>query len=77
MFQNCNLNKDRDLGYTIPDLHIDITEAVETGIIRNTQVAIDTYNMMQETDEVGTVVRDTFTALDASREIDKVVNSTE
>lgn len=70
MIQKCKQNKERDLGHTIPDLAIDITEAVETGVIKNTPVSIQQYNMMQDTDEVGSVVRDTFTALDASKVVD-------
>lgn len=74
MRQKCKCDKKRDLGYTIPDLAIDITEAVTTGVIKQTQVGVESYNMMQDTDEIGLAVRDNFTAMDAQRGFDAQVN---
>lgn len=70
MVENPKYDKNRDLGETIPNLSLDITEAIETGIVRDTPVPIETYNMMTDTDEVGGIVRDSFSALDASKAID-------
>ena len=75
MLQICKLNKDVDLGYTIPDLHIDIDEAITTGVLKNTPNSSSTYNMLNDTDEVGPVVRDVFTALDHSRILDAQFSS--
>lgn len=70
MRQICKCDKQRDWGYTMPDLAIDITEAVTTGAIKQTTVGVESYNMMQDTDEIGFTVRDNFTAMDAQRGFD-------
>lgn len=70
MLENPKYDKNRDLGETIPNLALDITEALETGVVRDTPVPIETYNMMVDTDEVGGIVRDSFSALDAAKAID-------
>ncbi len=70
MVETPKYDKNRDLGETIPNLALNITEALETGVVRDTPVPIDTYNMMTDTDEVGGIVRDSFSALDAAKAID-------
>ena len=74
MKQVCKCDKSRDLGYTIPDLAIDISEAITTGKITQTIVGIESYNMMQDVDEIGLAVRDNFTAMDAQRSFDAQAN---
>lgn len=75
MKQKCKINKVRDLGYTIPDLAIDIAEAVETGVVKKTEVSVSQYNMIQDTDEVGSVITDVFSGIEASRSIDNQITN--
>ena len=55
--------RDIDLGETIPNLHIDLEKAVETHTIRDTGVTPE-FNAIESTEEVGTIIRDQFQALD-------------
>lgn len=57
-----------DLGETIPHLHIDLEKAVETHTIRDTGV-IPEFNGIEDSSDVGPVVRDIFTAIDEKNRI--------
>lgn len=61
-------NKNLDIGETIPNLHIDLEKAVETHTIRDTGVTPE-FNAIESTEEVGTIVRDQFQAIDESNRI--------
>lgn len=60
--------RDKDLGETVPNLHIDLEKAAETHTIRATGV-IPEFNAIESTDEVGPVVRDAFAAIDTKNAI--------
>ena len=65
--RKCKVNKDIDLGYTIPDQAIDIVEAIETGVVKNSPVSPTSYNLIDDPVATGAVVRDGFTAADSLR----------
>lgn len=71
MIQKHKTDKERDLGYTIPDMALDIQEAIETGVVKKTVVNLGQYNMIDDPTKVGKVINNVFDAIDAQSSFNK------
>lgn len=63
-------DRNRDIQETIPGLDICISEAFETGIVKDTGVS-PFYNAQNEVSEIGSRVSDAFEAYDAAQTLKK------
>lgn len=69
MIQKCKFDKNRDIQETIPNLSIDLEKAVENHVVKDTGIMPE-FNMIQDSDEVGAIIRDNFQAIDSRRAIE-------
>lgn len=66
MYQECLFNEKRDLGRTIEGMAVDMTAAIETGIVQDTGVDIE-FNELVDVELVGSRIHDQFDALDRQK----------
>lgn len=79
MLENPVYNSKTDLSPVVEGLSLDLREAVETGVVKSTGT-IDSYNGIENTEDIIGRVRDNFDSMDAmasymSVKSDKGVNS--
>lgn len=74
MKQICKFDKARDIKPTVEGLAMDLEKAIECGEVMDTATA-DAYNNLEETDKIGSLVRDNFDAMDASNSLASVANN--
>lgn len=70
MRQDCKYCKDVDITDVVPNLGVDVGNAIETGIIQDTSSKVF-HNMMKDTSEIGIVVRDPFDVIEYERSYSK------
>lgn len=70
MRQDCNYCKGADIVEVVPNLGVDVCNAIETGIIADTSAAVF-HNQMKELGEIGVVVRDPFDVIEYDRSYSK------
>lgn len=70
MKQVCKFRKGADIVEVVPNLDVDVCNAIETGIIQDTSASVF-HNMMKELGEVGMVARDTFDIIEYDRSYSK------
>lgn len=70
MKQVCNFCKGADITEVVPNLGVDVCNAIETGIIQDTSASVF-HNMMKELGEVGIVARDNFDIIEYDRSYSK------
>lgn len=70
MKQVCKFRKGADIVEVVPNLGVDVCNAIETGIIQDTSANVF-HNMMEELGEVGMVVRDPFDIIEYDRSYSK------
>lgn len=75
MIYKHKFNKKKDIGETIPNLHIDLEKAVENHTIRDTGV-VPEFNGIETPSEVGTLVRDRFQAIDETNRLAQLMRQT-
>lgn len=83
MYQICEFNPECDLGRTIEGMAVDMSAAIETGVIEDTGIDIE-FNDISDVEHVGSRISDQFDAVDkqakalnkaaAAFQMDKVVN---
>lgn len=66
MVQDCKYCKGVDITDVVPNLGVDVGNAIETGIIQDTSAKVF-HNMMKDTSEIGIVVRDPFDVIEYER----------
>ena len=66
MLQRCKFRKGADIVATVPGLHVDLNNAIETGIIQDTSAQVF-HNMMEKVEQVGVVARDVFDIIEYDR----------
>lgn len=66
MKQICKYRKGADIMEVVPNLGVDVNNALETGQIRDTSVPAQ-YNMQKELAEVGTRVSEPFDVIEYER----------
>lgn len=79
MKQCCKYRKGADIAEVVPNLGVDVCNAIETGIIQDTSASVF-HNMMTELGEVGIVAREPFDVIEYDRSYSKFrkyVNDTE
>lgn len=70
MVQNCCYCKGADIVEVVPNLGVDVCNAIETGVIQDTSATVF-HNMMKELGEVGIVARDPFDVIEYERSYTK------
>ncbi len=70
MRQSCKFFKGPDIVEPVPSLGVDVNNAIETGIIKDTSATIF-HNMMSEFAEIGHVARDPFDIIEYERSYSK------
>lgn len=70
MRQNCCFCKGADIVEVVPNLGVDVCNAIETGVIQDTSATVF-HNMMKELGEVGIVARDPFDVIEYERSYTK------
>lgn len=70
MKQVCKFRKGADIVEVVPNLGVDVCNAIETGIIQDTSAKVF-HNMMEELGEVGMVARDPFDIIEYDRSYSK------
>lgn len=73
MNQTCKFCKGADIVEVVPNLGVDVCNAIETGIIQDTSATVF-HNMMKELGEVGMVARDPFDIIEYDRSYSKFRN---
>ena len=73
MIQTCKYCKNADIVEVVPNLGVDVCNAIETGIIQDTSASVF-HNMMKELGEVGMVARDPFDIIEYERSYSKFRN---
>lgn len=66
MKQVCKFCKGSDIVEAVPNLGVDVHNAIETGVIQDTSAKVF-HNMMNELGEVGQVARDPFDIIEYER----------
>lgn len=66
----CKYNPDRDSLEVVSDLSVNITDMMETGIVRDASVSLDN-NGIDDPNQIIGLVRDEFAAIDAMRAVRK------
>lgn len=66
----CQYNPDRDVAEVIGGLSVDITDMMQTGIVRDSSQNLDN-NGIDDPNQVVGLVRDEFAAIDAMRAVRK------
>lgn len=74
MKQKCIFNRDRDLFATRPNLSLDLSQAVETGVIDNSNVNAS-FNMIEDCNQIGQRVTDNFEVYNKQKEISQMLES--
>lgn len=74
MKQICKFNKERDIKPTVEGLAMDLDKAIESGEVMDTASA-ESYNNLEETDKIGSLVRDNFDAMDAGNNLASIANN--
>lgn len=70
MKQICKYVKDADIVEVVPNLGVDMRNAISTGIIQDTSASVF-HNMMKELGEVGIVAREPFDIIEYDRSYSK------
>lgn len=70
MRQKCYFCKGADIVEVVPNLGVDVCNAIETGVIQDTSAAVF-HNMMKQLGEVGIVARDPFDVIEYERSYTK------
>jgi hypothetical protein len=70
MKQDCKYCKGVDITDVVPNLGVDVCQAIESGIIQDTS-ASTFHNMMKDLGEVGMVARDPFDIIEYDRSYSK------
>lgn len=70
MKQICKFREGADIVEVVPDLGVDVCNAIESGVIQDTSATVF-HNMMQELGEVGMVARDPFDIIEYERSYSK------
>ena len=70
MRQNCCFCKGSDIVEVVPNLGVDVCNAIETGVIQDTSATVF-HNMMKELGEVGIVARDPFDIIEYEKSYTK------
>lgn len=70
MIQISKFCKGADIVEVVPNLGVDVCNAIETGIIKDTSATVF-HNMMKELGEVGMVARDPFDIIEYDRSYSK------
>lgn len=70
MRQVCKFCKGADIAQVVPNLGVDVHQAIETGIIQDTSANVF-HNMMKDLGEVGQVARDPFDIIEYDRAYSK------
>lgn len=70
MKQNCVFCKGADIVEVVPNLGVDVHNAIETGIIEDKSASVF-HNMMKDLGEVGMVARDPFDIIEYERSYSK------
>lgn len=70
MRQNCCFCKGADIVEVVPNLGVDVCNAIDTGVIQDTSATVF-HNMMKELGEVGIVARDPFDVIEYERSYTK------
>lgn len=68
--KNCKFKKGADIVAVVPNLGVNIRNAIDTGIIQDTSASVF-HNMMKELGEVGMVARDPFDIIEYDRSYSK------
>lgn len=66
----CKYNPDRDALEVVSYLSVDITDMMETGIVKDASVSLDN-NGIDDPNQIVGLVRDEFAAIDAMRAVRK------
>lgn len=66
----CKFNPDRDVLEVVSGLSVDITDMMETGIVKDTSQSLDN-NGIDDPNQIIGLVRDEFAAIDAMRAVRK------
>lgn len=66
MRQICCFCKGADIVEVVPNLGVDVCNAIETGVIQDTSATVF-HNMMKQLGEVGIVARDPFDVIEYER----------
>lgn len=70
MKQICKFCKGADIVEVVPSLGVDVHNAIETGIIKDTSATVF-HNMMSDFAEIGHVARDPFDIIEYERSYSK------
>ena len=70
MIQICKFRKGADIVEVVPNLGVDVCNAIDTGIIQDTSASVF-HNMMENLAEVGPVARDVFDIIEYDRAYSK------